>query len=315
MKSIASAPGKVILFGEHFVVHGTKAILASIDKRVTVTSSKTDTDSVDINSSLGKISIPKSKIDLNKRSPFLPFVFIAKKMYDAFNYEGGFEINIESELPSGVGLGSSSACCVAGAASITGLFEKYSKEKILDLAIEAEQTIFKNTSGADSTVSTLGGIIEYDKQNGPSKIETIPTFNLVIVNSKVSHSTNKVVTRVSQFKEENDELFTSLCKTEAEIIHEARTSILTNNHQNLGSAMSKNQNLLEEIGVSNEKLQQIISIANETSFGAKITGAGDGGCVIVLTNDSNLEQTLSNLKKNNFDCFSVKIDTKGLDNF
>ena len=53
----------------------------------------------------------------------------------------------------------------------------------------------------------------------------------------------------------------------------------------------------------------------ETSFGAKITGAGDGGCIIVLTDDSNLEQTLSNLKKNNFDCFPVKIDTKGLDNF
>ena len=315
MKSVASAPGKVILFGEHFVVYGTKAILASIDKRVTVTSSKTDTDSVNINSSLGKISIPKSKLDVNKRSPFLPFVYIVKKMYDDFNYEGGFEINIESEIPSGVGLGSSSACCVAGAASITGLFEKYSKEKILELAIEAEKTIFKNTSGADSTVCTFGGIMEYDKQNGSSEIKTNPEFNLVIVNSKILHSTNKVVTKVSKFKEENEHLFTSLCNSEAEIIHEAKNSILTNSHPNLGKAFNENQELLEKIGVSNDKLRQIIKTAKETSFGAKITGAGDGGCVIVLTDDSNLDQTLSNLKKNNLDFFPVKIDTKGLDNF
>ena len=315
MKSVASAPGKVILLGEHFVVYGTKAILASINKRVTVTSTKTSTDSVDIKSTLGKISIPKFKLDVNKRSPFLPFVFIAKKMYDTFNYEGGLEVNIESELPSGVGLGSSSACCVAGAASITGLFKKYSKEKILELAIQAEQTIFKNTSGADSTVCTLGGIIEYDKQNGATKIETIPTFNLVIVNSQISHSTNKVVTRVNKFKEENYRIFNTLCENEDEIIQEAKTSILNNNHQNLGHAFRKNQNLLEKIGISNDKLRKIINIANETSFGAKITGAGDGGCVIVLTDESNLEQTLFNLKKKNFDCFSVKIDTTGLDNF
>jgi len=50
LKSIASAPGKIILFGEHFVVHGTKAILAAIDKRVTVTSALTDNNTIKINS-------------------------------------------------------------------------------------------------------------------------------------------------------------------------------------------------------------------------------------------------------------------------
>jgi len=50
LKSIASAPGKIILFGEHFVVHGTKAILTAIDKRVTVTSTFTENKTIKVNS-------------------------------------------------------------------------------------------------------------------------------------------------------------------------------------------------------------------------------------------------------------------------
>ena len=43
------------------------------------------------------------------------------------------------------------------------------EERILEIAIEAEKTIFQNTSGADCTVCTYGGIMEYDKKNGFSK--------------------------------------------------------------------------------------------------------------------------------------------------
>ena len=60
MKSIASAPAKIILFGEHFVVHGTKAILAAIDKRVTVTSAFTDNNIIRVNSELGTLDVPVS---------------------------------------------------------------------------------------------------------------------------------------------------------------------------------------------------------------------------------------------------------------
>ena len=71
MKSIASAPGKIILFGEHFVVHGTKAILAAIDKRVTVTSTFTDNKTIKVNSQLGTLEVPirlrmkKSRVSLD----------------------------------------------------------------------------------------------------------------------------------------------------------------------------------------------------------------------------------------------------------
>ena len=165
MKSIASAPAKIILFGEHFVVHGTKAILAAIDKRVTVTSSFTEDKTVKINSELGTIEVPISSSHEEVKSEFKPFVFLANKIINFNQNVNGLEITINSDIPIGVGLGSSSACCVAATASISGLFKEVSSEENLKMSIKAEKTIFPDTSGADCTVCTYGGIIEYDKIN------------------------------------------------------------------------------------------------------------------------------------------------------
>lgn len=315
MKSIASAPGKVILFGEHFVVYGIKAILCSIDKRVKVTSLTTDEDSIVIKSNLGNITIPRSKSLDEIKSPFMPFIYLSKTLLEKFGNKGGIEVTIDSSLPSGVGLGSSSACCVAAAASISGLFTKYSKEEILKFAIEAEKTIFKNTSGADSTVCIFGGIMEYDKENGSKKIDSPSNFHLVITNSRVPHSTNSVVKKVNEFKEKNESVFSTLCKEESELIKKVIPSLEKNDLRSLGKIMTNNQEYLEQIGVSNAELRKMIEIANKTSYGSKITGAGLGGCIISLVDESKIDQTLENLSSKNYECFSVKIDSKGLVTF
>jgi len=311
LKSIASAPGKVILFGEHFVVYGVKAILCSIDKRVTVTSSTSPEESITIKSTLGNLTIPISE-PYEDNSPLKPFAFIAKKMIREFDKKSGLEITIKSDLLPGIGLGSSSACCVAAAASISNLFTKLSKEEVRKLAIDAEKTIFKNTSGADCTVCTYGGIIEYDKKSGFKQLTTNSDFSLVIANSMTPHSTDVVANKVKEFREENPQVFSSLCNDESKLIEKVNSSLSKNNLNQLGQIMSENQNYLEKIGVANDKLLSMIRIAKETSFGAKITGAGGGGCIIALVDNSNSEQTISNLKSNNLECFSVKIDSKGL---
>jgi mevalonate kinase len=315
LKSIASAPAKVILFGEHFVVYGIKAILCSIKKKVTVTSIKTDEPIISVKSNLGEITLPVSKPIIEIKSPLLPFIYISKKMIDIFKHSGGIEIIIDSDIPSGVGLGSSSACCVAAAGSISGLFTKYSKDEILNLAIEAEKTIFKDTSGADCTVCTYGGIMEYDKKSGFKKINTISDLCFVIANSKIPHSTKRVVSKVKEFKEQNEKKFSELCEKEARLIEEVKIAIKSHDVKLLGQAMIQNQKFLDQIGVSNEILHKLLEEANKTSFGSKITGAGDGGCIIALVDEANLENTLQNLQSKNHECFSVQIDSKGLDTF
>jgi len=308
LKSIASAPGKIILFGEHFVVHGTPAILAAIDKRVTVTSSFTENKTIRVNSKLGTLDVPISSSYKEVKNEFRPFVYLANKMIDSNQNANGLEITIDSDIPIGVGLGSSSACCVAAAGSIFGLFKEWSSEEILKISIEAEKTIFPDTSGADCTVCTYGGMIEYPSIE---KIGNTFDLNLLIVNSMIPHNTKNSVEKVNKFKENNEERFSQLCDLETKLIDEVITAMKNNDTTTFGLKISENQKYLEEIQVSNDTLRDMISYLKEISLGTKITGAGDGGCIIALVKDENMDKVPVLLPKDK-ECFSAKIDTKGV---
>ena len=313
MTSIAKAPGKIILFGEHFVVYQNKAILGAINKYATVTTEKTNTDNILISSSLGQSSIQKDEDVSNVEKKFRPFFYIAKQVIEKNNFEKGITIKIESDIPIGAGLGSSSACCVAAAASILNLFNDTDEKEVLELAINAEKTIFPNTSGADCTVSVSGGIIEYQKEKGFSKIETENEFNFIIIDSEQVHSTDKVVERVRKFKENNSDVFTELCSEEERLIAKALDSMKKNDLETIGKCMAQNQMFLEQIGVSNDELLSITKEIEKITFGAKITGAGDGGCIIALTQkDDDLSEYVNTTK---YQTYQVTIQKTGMQVF
>ena len=308
MKSVASAPAKIILFGEHFVVHGTKAILAAIDKRVTVTSTFTENKTIKVNSQLGTIEVPISSSHEEVKSEFRPFVYLANKIINSDQNASGLEITIDSDIPIGVGLGSSSACCVAATASISELFNELSSEEILKMSIEAEKTIFPDTSGADCTVCTYGGMIGYPSIE---KIDSTFDLNLLIANSMIPHNTKSSVEKVNKFKKNDEERFSQLCDLENGLIDEVIVAMKNNDATTFGLKMSENQKYLEEIQVSNDTLRNMINSLKEISLGTKITGAGDGGCIIALIKDENMDKVPALLPKDK-ECFSAKIDTKGV---
>ena len=347
MKSIASAPAKIILLGEHFVVYGSKAMLAAIDKRVTVTSTLTDKAIIKIKSVLGTLEVPTYVSYQEVKSEFRPFVYLAKKIINSENWKNaepakGLEIEINSDIPVGVGLGSSSACCVAATASIYGLFKKLSSEEIVEISIEAEKTIFPDTSGADCTVCTYGGMIVYDKINGIEKIdntkykikdfETVTDLNFIIANSMIPHSTKRIVERVKKFKENNEEEFSTLCGYVTSMISDVLRGLkMMDSDDNtdtfegyLGMHMNGINRFLQTIGVSNPTLNSMLELLSRGGNGdggagllsAKITGAGDGGCVIALVEERDkmvelLTRARAVLGKDK-ECFSAKIDTKGV---
>ncbi len=312
MKSRASAPGKVILFGEHFVVYGVKAVLCAINKRVYVTAEKTDQKKIVIKSDIGELTLEPDKTVSEIKSPLRPFYYLADKMIK--NQDTGIKVIIESDIPPGVGLGSSSACCIAGASAISRLFKDTSREEVLKLGVEAEKTIFEDTSGADCAVCTYGGIIEYEKDKF-QKIKTQPDFHLVIANSEIKRTTESVVAKVRRHKERDEGKFSALCDKESRLVSDALRLINENRVQELGEKVAENQEYLRDINVSNDILEEMIKIGQSTSFGAKITGAGGGGCIFALADESNLGNTIKQFRDKNYDCFSVKIDFKGLDTF
>ena len=311
MISKVSAPGKIILFGEHFVVHGTRAVVGAINKRVTVTSEKNDTAAISISSSLGKATIPITEEIDSVEKKFRPFFFIAKEVISDHNFQNGITIDIQSDIPIGAGLGSSSACCVAAAASVSNLFSKVDASQILDLAIDAERTIFPRTSGADCTVSTLGGIIEYQKESDPKAIKTEHDFDFIVVNSQKMHNTDAVVKRVNKFRDDNADTFSELCAEEDNLITKAIDSLQTFDLETIGKCMSQNQIFLERIGVSNDVLLDIVKTIEKETFGAKLTGAGDGGCVIALTDQSKKDSVVENMSKE-YETYPVTIEKTGM---
>jgi len=188
------------------------------------------------------------------------------------------------------------------------LIKEWSSEEILKISIESEKTIFPDTSGADCTVCTYGGMIEYPSIE---KIGNTFDLNLLIVNSMIPHNTKNSVEKVNKFKENNEERFSQLCDLETKLIDEVITAMKNNDGTTLGLKMSENQKYLEEIQISNDTLRDMISSLKEISLGTKITGAGDGGCIIALVKDENMDK-VPELLPNDKEYFSAKIDTKGV---
>ena len=315
MKSAASAPGKVILFGEHFVVYGVGAILCAIDKRAVVSARTVQQNVITIESEIGRFSgspeTELSEVDGHLR----PLFHLTKTLVQEYGQKQGVTIDVKSEIPPGVGLGSSSACCVAGSAAVSSLFGIHDMNRILNLAVQAEKTIHQDSSGADCTISTHGGLAEYSKEGKFVQIESKMDLRMIIANSNVEHSTGSMVSKVRQFKEANSERFSEMTRMESELVRQARGLIRRGDLEELGRCMVKNQRLLEEIGVSSRKLDEMVDIANETSFGSKITGSGGGGCILALGDDSGMQDTIRHLNDSGIECFPVKIDRVGLDTF
>ncbi|AIF84640.1 mevalonate kinase [Candidatus Nitrososphaera evergladensis SR1] len=321
-KARAAAPAKIILFGEHFVVYGNPAILASINRRITVTAKKSKDGKVKIKSDIASGEFDGSTFRLiegaNARATLEPLYYAAKQALDdrkqQNNNKSGLEIEIKSDIPYGVGLGSSAAALVATIAAVESLAGKADKKKVCESAIEAEKIIHKNSSGADCFVSTFGGMMHYSKGGGFKKIEAKTKIFLVIGDTGIKHNTGDLVSSVRKLKEANQMAFSGLMSQARDICNQALAALNNGNIEYLGMLMNENQLLLERLGVSHEKADDLIDVARRAgALGAKITGAGGGGAIIALAaSKEDSERIASAIKEAGQSAFEVEIDTKGL---
>jgi mevalonate kinase len=249
-----SAPGKVFLFGEHAVVYGKPGIAMAIKPRVFVT-------------------VRNTKRPQRAKSPYIDGCF------EAMGVLGSVYIN--SQIPSSSGLGSSAAVTVATLSAINDEFSLHkTREDIADMAFEIEKKVQKGrASPTDTTVSMYGGIVLI---TGGSRRRLPPqNMHLVIGDSLVSHSTAKMVELVGDLKKKHpgivDPILDAIQGVSMSAIHHL------NNPKELGRYMDMNHALLEALGVGHPQLSRIVLAARaQGAFGAKITGAGGGGCMIAL---------------------------------
>ncbi len=312
ISSKASAPTKVILFGEHFVVYDKPAILAAIDKRIYVDINvRNDTRFVlNANDLHEEININ----DIEFKEMRLPDVIFmtAYNILSRFDSRLGLDINIRSEVPFGSGLGTSAATSAALAASITNLFNAFDKHEIFQITLEAEKMIHGKPSGADPAICVTGGMIIFRRTHEPDMLIMPLEFedlNFVIIYSGENRLTSNIVNNVKNMRDDNPDLFEMFANKSEEITLDAIQAIKKKDYESLGALMLRNHELLKSLGVSNEKLDKLVEIAmNNGALGAKLTGAGGGGSIIALAKDKN--RLLDALR--DYQVFVADIDKDGV---
>ncbi len=298
-----SAPGKLILFGEHAVVYGEAAIATAINKRAFVTAEKIETPKIVI-----ERKNPETQIEVGFHEDTTdPVVRAVQESLKKINRWEGIKLEIDSQIPLSVGMGSTSSILAATSSAVLNLFEEPDVEDVVKIAHEAEKAVYDKPSGINTAVSALGGTI-YFQRGHIEPIRTEP-IEIVVGNAGSRKNTRALIEDVR--KRVEDPRVSYNLFTIGSIVRQARKAIFENNLKELGNLMNKNHYYLRELGVSSVELERLVETARAAgAYGAKLTGAGGGGCIIALTDDP--ERVIEALNEKGADAFLVKTHQGGV---
>jgi mevalonate kinase len=299
MGVVASAPAKIILFGEHFVVYGEPAIVVAIDKRARAEAERRQDErlrfqSANLNTSCyfenGAFKVEQGDAK-QVRFKFEPVKLAVEKVLAVYGKNVGLDIRINSAIPVASGLGSSAAVVASVTAAVAALLElEFSKQDIFRIAYEAEKIVHGTPSGVDPAIATFGGTLLFQVDTGFKPLEVKTDIPLVIGDTGVERSTRIQVEKVRETMDSFPQITDPLRKAAREIVLRAVTALQDNDLETLGRLMNINHALLYGIGVSDESLEWLANAARKAgALGAKLTGAGGGGCMIALARPEKLE--------------------------
>ncbi|RLE65373.1 MAG: mevalonate kinase [Thermoprotei archaeon] len=314
MKSIASAPGKVILVGEHFVVAGKPAIAMAVNLRARATVETVEGDRITIRSKELKIEESFSPESINTRSPLYPVYIAADLARRHISLEEGLDITITSELPPAAGMGSSAAVSVATAAAVIALRKKINRGIVSKIAFEAEKIVHGKPSGIDNTISTYGGAILYVKGKGFTRINlNLKDVALILADTGVPRSTGEMVAKVRKLKARYGSVLDPVYESAEILACEVAKALEMGDIKTIGELMNINHGLLSAIGVSTLELEQLVYMArNAGALGAKLTGAGGGGLIVALCHKKSLPNVEDALKKFSKRVYIANISKRGV---
>ena len=304
-----SGYGKVILFGEHFVVHGVPGIVSAIDS----------TTDADVKKGTKGINIRDERKTAKGYSEEkrLQQIESIDRMLKAMGIDPkiALDIWVGGTLPGFSGLGASAASSVAIARAIAQeLGMKVVDEKINQVAFEGEKAYAGNPSGIDNTAATYGGLMWFKKnlRGGQALVERLSIeaqVEIVIGSTGKVANTKAMVEGVEERKRKTPKKYNAVFKRAEELAYEGRAALEFYDLKKVGELMNENHQLLQEIEVSSKELNLLVDVARKHgAFGAKLTGGGGGGCMVALTPSKELQDKVANaIKSLGFEVLSTKI--------
>ena len=318
----ASAPGKIILFGEHAVVYDKLGISCAVNLRTQVKVKESDKGFItcdkfpeieynqeilkEIEEKYNPIIQNKEFSKLIQAPPHHSGLYLLSKIFKETGYKD-LHIDITSNVLKN--MGSSSALFSALTAALT----TKSKDEIATLANQGDILAHGGTpSGIDAATCTHGGFLTFKKSKEKKKLNLKSHLPLIIIDTETPSQTSTTVNRVKTLRDKNKIKIDLILEEINQISTEAIDTIKEENYAHVGQLMNENQELLRQLQVSSEKIDTIINTLskNPNIFGAKLTGGGGGGCIIALT--KNQEEVIQNLKNKGIKSYKVNIDTEGV---
>jgi mevalonate kinase len=321
----SSAPGKVYLFGEHAVVYGEPAVPCAIEKRARVTAREIDEglrvhvddltlDGYTVEYTGEDDGHPDLDADESLVRAGVGYIneAVAQARAVADRPDAGFEIVVESDIPLGAGLGSSAAVVVAAIdAAARELGVDLTPEEIADRAYQVEYEVQDGqASRADTFCSAMGGAVRVEGDDC-RRIEGVGNLPFVIGYDGGAGDTGELVAGVRQLRGEYD-FAADTVGAIGDIVREGESVLGTDDYDSLGELLNFNHGLLAALGVSSRSLDAMVWAAREGgAAGAKLTGAGGGGCIVAL-DDTDGALTALRYTPGCEDAFRAELDTGGV---
>jgi len=281
----ASAPGKVILFGEHAVVYGRPAIAVPVSqvraKAIVIAEPRSPRGLVRIIAP--DVGLETSLANLPEDHPLAVVIQKAIAVMH-ISHIPACSIQITSTIPIAGGLGSGAAVSVATLRALSALLGRpLSNEQISDLVYQAELIYHGTPSGIDNTVITYAKPIYFVKGKPIEILQVKKPFTLVIGDTGIKSPTSLAVGDVRSAWESDHQRFEQLFEAAGVIATHGRKAIEGGKVETLGPLMNENHDLLQQMGVSSPELDSLVEAARSAgAMGAKLSGAGRGGSMIAL---------------------------------
>lgn len=275
-------PGKAILFGEHFVVYGARALALGVNPGVSVTWERV--------SAGHELHIPQWDLALRADNEGNELQQAFAALLTALEFEvPPLRVTAAMHLPSGSGLGSSASL---GIATLIACEEaagvSLSREERVVAGFSWERVFHGNPSGFDHATAIYGGLVSYQRNRQPALTthDCATDLQLVIAQVQPGASTRRMVEGVAAWRDTHAEAFAALLSDAERRFEHALQAIEHADLSTLGALMDDNHRALQEIGVSTPALDFAVEKARAAgALGAKLTGAGGGGCMIALVNE------------------------------